>query len=69
MISERNSFIPILEYGGFKRINCNQDTNYAVVNISEYTPVPDGLFCKFKLNPGDFLNCDISVERYLSNLF
>jgi hypothetical protein len=57
------------EYSGCKRIHCYQDTNYAVVNISEYTPVPDGLFCRFKLNNGDFLNGNMTVEQYLSNLF
>jgi hypothetical protein len=57
------------EYGGFHRIHCYQITNYAVVEISEYTPVPDGLFCQFKLPSGDFLNCDLTPDQYFSNLY
>lgn len=57
------------EYGGFHRITCSQLTNYAVVEISEYTPIPDGLFCKFKLPSVDFLNCDLTPDQYFSNLF
>ena len=63
-----NYQLGVTEYNGFRKIECTQDINYANIDLHEYTPLPSGLFCKFKL-PGDFLVCDLVAERYYSNLY
>ena len=59
----------ITEFGGFHRILCVQTINYSIVNISEYTPIPDGVFCRFKLWSADFLETNIVPDQYFSNLY
>ena len=56
----------IKDFGGSRVATAYGSNNIFDVDISEYTPIPDGLICNFKLFNPNFLNGDITLERYLS---